>query len=90
MIGTVARIRIRPGTTEQFEFAARQMVEEARVRGGCVFYGLFRSDQPNSYVFMGRWSEPSLADAYSSPARFGIQFRAFMDDDAEFSACPEL
>jgi quinol monooxygenase YgiN len=90
MIGTVARMRIRPGTTEQFEFAARQMVEEARVRDGCLFFGLFRSDKPGGYVFMGRWNDPALADAYSSPSRFGVQFRAFMDGDAEFSACPEL
>ena len=90
MIGTVARMTIRPGTSEQFEFAARQMVEEARVRDGCVFFGLFRSDKPNSYVFMGRWGDESIAGAYSSPARFNVQFRAFIDGAAEFHACPEL
>ena len=69
MIGTVARMQLRPGYTEQFEFAARQMVEEARVRDGCVFFGLFRADTPGLYVFMGRWTDKSIADAYSSPAR---------------------
>ncbi|MGE0668748.1 MAG: putative quinol monooxygenase [Sphingomonadales bacterium] len=90
MIGTVARMTIRPGTSEQFEFAARQMVEEARVRDGCVFFGLFRSDKPNGYVFMGRWGDAAIAGAYSSPARFNVQFRAFIDGEAEFVACPEL
>ena len=90
MIGTVARMQVRPGTTEQFEFAARQMVEEARVRNGCVFFGLFRADAPGSYVFMGRWTDGAVADAYSSPVRFNVQFRAFLDGDARFDACPEL
>ncbi len=90
MIGTVARMNIRPGTSEQFEFAARQMVEEARVREGCVFFGLFRSDKPGAYVFMGRWTSEAIANAYSSTSRFNVQFRAFIDGEATFQACPEL
>lgn len=90
MIGTVARMQIRPGYTEQFEFAARQMVEEARVRDGCVFFGLFRADAPGLYVFMGRWTDKAVADAYSSPGRFNVQFRAFMDGPAEYATCPEI
>ena len=90
MIGTVARMQVRPGYTEQFEFAARQMVEEARVRDGCVFFGLFRADTPGLYVFMGRWTDKTIADAYSSPARFNVQFRAFMEGDAGYATCPEI
>lgn len=90
VIGTVARMRIRPGTSEQFEFAARQMVEEARVRDGCVFFGLFRTESPGGYVFMGRWTSEAIANAYSSSSRFNVQFRAFIDGEAQFTACPEL
>lgn len=90
MIGTVARLQVRPAAAEPFELAARRMVEEARAHEGCVFFGLFRAETPGRYVFMGRWADGALADAYSAPARFDDRFGAFLDGDARFETCPEL
>jgi quinol monooxygenase YgiN len=90
MIGTVARLQVRPGAAEPFELAARRMVEEARAHEGCVFFGLFRADTPGHYVFMGRWMDAAAADAYSSPARVDREFSAFLDGAVRFETCPEM
>ena len=87
MLGVVAKLKIKEGTNAEFEAAAGRLIEAVTSNEpGCLLYALHRTDDPNLYVFMERYTdEEALANHGKSDhfKQIGREMGAFMDGRPE-------
>ena len=58
MIGVVATIKVKDGAGADFEAVANRLVEAVNANEeGCLFYRLFRTDEPNTYRFLEAYKD---------------------------------
>ena len=87
MLGVVATLKIKEGTNTEFEAAAGRLIAAVTSsEPGCLLYALHRTDDPNCYVFMERYTdEEALANHGKSDdfRAIGAEMGAFMDGRPE-------
>ncbi len=65
MIGVLATIKVKEGQGAEFEKAASELVKKVNENEkGCLLYALFKSDEPNTYVFMERYADQAAFEAH--------------------------
>lgn len=83
MIGVVATIKVKDGAGADFEAVAARMVEAVNANEeGCLFYRLFRTDEPNTYRFLEAYRDMDAVAAHRGADHFkqiGREMGAFMD-----------
>lgn len=83
MIGVVATIKVKDGKGADFEVVANRLVEAVNANEpGCLFYRLFRTDDPNTYTFLEAYKDMDAVGAHRAADHFrtiGKEMGAFMD-----------
>ena len=83
MIGIVATIKTKPGQSAAFEAIATALVRAVNAdEPGCLLYCLFHADEPDTYVFMERYTDAAAVEAHRAAAHFkdlGRKMGEFMD-----------
>lgn len=83
MIGIVAKIRVKEGMSAQFEAVAKELVAAVNANEpDCALYALHRTDDPNLYVFMERYTDQAAVENHRKQDHFrrlGRQMGEFMD-----------
>ena len=71
MLGVVATIKVKPGTGQQFEAVAKELVEKVRANEpGCKLYVLHRAEAPDTYVFLERYVDEAAVEAHRQTEHF--------------------
>ena len=83
MIGVVATIKVKDGQGDEFVKAASELVKQVNANEkGCLLYVLYKSDEPNTYVFLERYKDQAAVDEHRGTEHFKTLGRAmgeFMD-----------
>ena len=83
MIGVVATIKVKDGKGDDFVKVATQLVEKVNANEkGCLLYALYKSDEPNTYVFLERYKDQAAVEEHRGTEHFKTLGRAmgeFMD-----------
>jgi len=94
MLGTIATLKIKPGTEKEFEVAAKAMVAAVNANEpGCLLNCLFRAEAPETYVFMERYTDEAAVDAHRAAAHFkehGRKMGEYMDGRPEVQRLREV
>jgi quinol monooxygenase YgiN len=87
MIGVVATIKVKDGQGAEFEKVAGELAKKVNANEpGCLFYALFKADEPNTYVFIERYKDLAAIEAHRATDHYKTLGRAmgpFMDGRAE-------
>jgi quinol monooxygenase YgiN len=83
MLGVVATIKVKDGQGAEFEKVATELVKKVNENEkGCLLYQLYRSEEPNTYVFMERYADQAAVEQHRGTEYFktlGRAMGAFMD-----------
>ena len=83
MIGVVATIKVKDGQGDEFVKVAAELVKQVNANEkGCLLYKLYKSDEPNTYVFLERYKDQAAVDEHRGTEHFKTLGRAmgeFMD-----------
>ena len=94
MIGVVATIKVKDGKGDDFVKVASQLVEKVNANEkGCLLYALYKSDEPNTYVFLERYKDQAAVDEHRGTEHFKTLGRAmgeFMDGRPEVVRLKEV
>jgi quinol monooxygenase YgiN len=86
MLGVIATIKVKEGQAAEFERVATELVRNVNEHEtGCLLYHLFKSDEPNTYVFMERFVDQAAVEAHRGTDYFktlGRAMGAYMDGRA--------
>lgn len=65
MLGIVATIKVKPGTGQAFEAAAKELIAKVRANEpGCQLYVLHRAEAADTYVFLERYVDGAAVEAH--------------------------
>jgi quinol monooxygenase YgiN len=82
MLAIVATIKVKPGSENDFEAVAKQLVAKVNANEpGCKLYALCRSSEPQTYVFMERYEDQAATELHRGTDYFkdlGRKMGAFM------------
>ena len=71
MIGIVATLKVAEGKSAEFEAAALKLVAAVNANEpGCLYYGLYKTDDPHTYVMMERYQDQAAVDAHRQTDHF--------------------
>jgi quinol monooxygenase YgiN len=71
MLAVVATLTVKPGTEQEFEAVARELVAKVNANEpGCKLYTLCRGEAPGSYVFLERYVDQAATDHHRSTDYF--------------------
>jgi quinol monooxygenase YgiN len=94
MLGSVAKLTVKPGMEKEFEAVAKELVAKVRAaEPGCHLYALHRADAPNTYVFMERYADQAAVDAHRATEHFkmlGRKLGDYMEGRAEVMRLTEV
>ena len=94
MLGVVAKIKVKDGMGPQFEETAGRLVKAVNENEpDCLLYALYRTDDPNLYVFMERYKDEAATEAHRKSDHFrsiGREMGAFMDGAPEIMRLTEV
>jgi len=83
MIAVIATLKIKPGAEAEFEAIATELVAKVNANEpGCKLYTLHRGDQPQTYVFLERYSDEAAIEAHRRTPYFrelGARMGPFME-----------
>ena len=83
MIGVVATIKVKDGKGDDFVKVASRLIEAVTANEkGCLLYKLYKSDEPNTYVFLERYADQAALDAHRGTEyskTIGREMVPFMD-----------
>ncbi len=83
MIGIVATLKVKDGAQADFEAVAKQLVAAVNANEpDCLYYALYRTDDPLAYVMMERYRDMAAIEAHRATDHFkqiGRQMGAHMD-----------
>jgi quinol monooxygenase YgiN len=83
MLCVVATIKVKPGSEQDFESVAKQLVAKVNANEpGCKLYALHKGDTPLTYVFVERYVDEEAAKTHRGTDHFkdlGRKMGAFMD-----------
>lgn len=83
MIGIVATLKVKDGAQADFEAVAKQLAAAVNAdEPGCLYYALYRSDDPLVYVMMERYKDMAAVEAHRASDHYkqiGRQMGAHMD-----------
>lgn len=82
MIGVIATLKCKEGNALEFEAAAKLLVEAVNANEpGCLFYRIFKTDEPNTYRFLEAYKDMAAVEAHRGSDHFkdlGKKMGAFM------------
>ncbi len=65
MIGVVATIKVKDGQGDEFVKVASELVKQVNANEkGCLLYKLYKSEEPNTYVFLERYADAAAFEAH--------------------------
>lgn len=72
MIGVIATLKIAAGKESEFETAANALAAKVNANeDGCILYELYKSkSDPNTYVFMEKYTDQAALDAHGKTDYF--------------------
>src|SRR5579871_4794573 len=83
MIGVVATIKVKDGQGDEFVKVASELVQKVNANEkGCLLYALYKSDEPNTCVFLERYKDQAAVEEHRGTEYFktvGRAMGAFMD-----------
>jgi quinol monooxygenase YgiN len=83
MLAVVATLKVKPGTEQEFEAVAKELVAKVNAgEPGCKLYALHRTETPGTYVFMERYVDQAAVDAHRAAEHFktlGRKMGEYMD-----------
>src|SRR5262245_20432490 len=95
MLGTVAKLTVKPGMEKEFEAVAKELVAKVNANEpGCKLYALHRMNEtPNVYVFMERYTDQAAVEAHRATDYFkalGRKMGEYMEGRAEVMRMTEV
>ncbi|MEC9346611.1 MAG: putative quinol monooxygenase [Pseudomonadota bacterium] len=82
MIGVIATLKCKDGTNADFEKATAELVAAVNANEpGCLFYRIFKTDEPNTYRFLEAYKDQDAVEAHRKSDHFrtlGKAMGAFM------------
>ena len=83
MLAAFVTIKVKPGSEEDFEKVAKQLVAKVNAEEpGCKLYQLSRSDQPATFHFMERYVDQDAVAAHRASEHYktlGREMGQYMD-----------
>jgi quinol monooxygenase YgiN len=77
MIGVVATIKVKDGQGTEFEKVASELAKQVNANEkGCLLYVLFKSEEPNTYVFLERYKDQAAVEEHRGTEYFKTLGRA--------------
>ena len=71
MIGIVATLKVKDGEQADFEAVAKELVAAVNANEpGCLYYALYRTDDPTTYVMMERYTDRTAVEAHRGTDHF--------------------
>ena len=71
MIGIVATIKIKKGSEQDFVSVAKELVAAVHAHEpGCILYALHKTDDPQTYVMMERYTDDTAVAAHRASDHF--------------------
>lgn len=71
MIGVIAKLTVQPGKEDDFEAAAKALVEKVNANEpGCLYYDLYKASEGGVYIFMERYADKDALVAHGKTDYF--------------------
>jgi Uncharacterized conserved protein len=71
MLVVTAKIKIKPGTEQEFLDKVQPLVKGSRSEAGCISYGLYTdTEEADSFMLIEKWKNQETFDKYTASVTF--------------------